>query len=218
MTVPELYNTYLSVSRGSLNKPWKPRKDFDGFDKTPDGYICKRLELFFKKFPQINPRDYFKAPYEVYKDEEHFPLNFYTTQKAIAIYSTVQKQKKEELPDTESQIEDIKKSLKYIASTCIRRNITFNQYCKIKEGYTYKPFVDYNDKLINIYVLIKLPFFEVQLNSLNPQDKLLYLKDIANNIQKYKMRLNTSVKAKNLIDEGLKLITNTTNNIDKTKN
>jgi hypothetical protein len=218
MNVPELYNTYLSVSRGSLNKPWKVRKDFEGFDKTPDGFICKRLELFFKKFPQINPRDYFKAPYIAYKDEEHFPLNFYTTQKAIAIYTTVEKQKKEELPDTESQIEDIKKSLKYIASTCIRRNITFNQYCKIKEGYTYKPFVDYNDKLINIYVLIKLPFFEVQLNSLNPQDKLLYLKDIANNIQKYKMRLNTSVKAKNLIDEGLKLITNTTNNIDKTKN
>ena len=48
----------------------------------------------------------------MYKDEEHFPLSFYTTQKAIAIYSTVQKQKKEELPDTQDQIADIKKSLK----------------------------------------------------------------------------------------------------------
>jgi hypothetical protein len=217
MTVPELYNTYLSVSRGSLNKPWKPRKDFDGFDKTPDGYICKRLELFFKKFPQINPIEYFKAPYEVYKDEEHFPLNFYTTQKAIAIYSTVQMQKKEELPDTQDQIADIKKSLKYIASTCLRDKLTLSEYCSKKEGYTYKQFIDYNNKLINIYVLIKLPFFETQLNSLNLQDKLLYLKDTANNISKYKMRLNASVKAKKLVDEGLKLITNTTNTIDKTK-
>jgi len=218
MNVPEIYNTYLSVSRGSLNKPWKARKDFDNFDKTPDGIICKRLELFFKKFPQIDPRDYFKAPYVVYKDEEHFPLNFYTTQKAIAIYTTVEKQKKEELPDTDNQIEDIKKSLKYIAGVCLRQGITLTNYCKIKEGYTYKVFNDFNNKLINIYVMIKLPFFENQLNSLNPQDKLLYLKDAANNIQKYKMRLNSSVRAKKLIDEGLKLITNTTNTIDKTKN
>ena len=154
----------------------------------------------------------------VYKDEEHFPLNFYTTQKAIAIYTTVEKQKKEELPDTESQIEDIKKTLKHIAGTCLRQKTTLTDYCKAKEGYTYKVFNDYNNKLINVYVLIKLPFFENQLNSLNPQDKLLYLKDAANNIQKYKMRLNSSIRAKKLIDEGLKLITNTTNTIDKTKN
>ena len=218
MNVPQIYNTYLSVSRGSLNKPWKARQDFEDFDKTPDGFICKRLELFFKKFPQIDPREFFRAPYVIYKDEEHFPLNFYTTQKAIAIYTTVLKQKAEELPDTQDQINDIKKSLKYIASTCIESKITFNQYCNLKEGYTYKSFNDYNSKLINIYVLIKLPFFETQLNSLNLQDKELYLKDTANNISKYKMRLNTSVKAKNLIDEGFKLITKTTNNIDKTKN
>jgi len=217
MNVPQIYNTYLSISRGSLNKPWKARQDFEGFDKTPDGFICKRLELFFKKFPQIDPKEFFKAPYIAYKDEEHFPLNFYTTQKAIAIYTTVLKQKSEELPDTPDQIANIKKSLKHIATTCLEQKITFNQYCKTKEGYTYKSFNDYNNKLINIYVLIKLPFFETQLNSLNPQDKELYLKDVANNISKYKMRLNTSTKAKNLIDEGLKLIIKTTNTIDKTK-
>ena len=43
MNVPEIYNTYLSISRGSRNKPWKARKDFDGFEKTGDGFICQRL-------------------------------------------------------------------------------------------------------------------------------------------------------------------------------
>ena len=207
MNVPEIYNTYLSVSRGSRNKPWKARKDFDGFEKTGDGFICQRLELFFKKFPQINPREFLKAPYEIYKDEDMFPLNFYTTQKAIAVYTTLQKQKKEELPDTEDQIEDIKKTLKYIAGFCFAKKITLEQYCNFKEGYTYKSIIDYNNKLINIYVLIKLPSFETQLNSFNLQDKELYLKDVASNISKYKMRLNTSVRAKNVIDEGIKIIT-----------
>ena len=54
MTAQEIYNTYLSVSRGFKNKPWKPRKDFTGFDKTESGVMCLRLELFFKRFPQIN--------------------------------------------------------------------------------------------------------------------------------------------------------------------
>jgi len=211
MNIPEVYNTFLGVSRGSRNKPWKPRKDFEGFEKTPDGILCARLVLFFKKFPQIDPKEFFKAPYVIYKDEDLFPLNFYTTQKAIAVWSIMQKQKLEESPDTEGQIEDIKKSLKYLAVTCYNEKITLNQYASSKKGYTFRPFVDYADKLINIYVLIKLPFFENNLNSLNLQDKELYLKDVAFNISKYKMRIVTSTRAKNLIDEGLKLLTNKIN-------
>ena len=217
MNVPEIYNAYLATSRGAMNQPWRPRQNFDDFDKTPDGFICKRLELFFKKFPQISPREFFRAPYEVYKDETHFPLNFYTTQKAIAVYTALQKQKKEESPDSENQIADIKKSLKYIATRCFERKITLEQYCSVKTGYAYQSFIDFAEKHINIYVMIKLPFFDTQLNSFNLQDKELYLKDSFNNIAKYKMRLNASARAKSLIDEGLRIISNTTNTYNKTK-
>jgi hypothetical protein len=207
MNVSEIYNTYLAISRGLKNKPWTSRKNFSKFDTTPDGVVCKRLELFFKKFPQIQPREFFTAPYIIYKDEELFPLSFYTTQKAISVWNTMQKQKAEELPDTENQIEDIKRSLKYIAITCINERITLSQYCNHKKGYTHKLFIDFKNKLINIYVLIKLPFFENNLNSLNLQDKELYLTDLNNNISKYKMRLNASTRAKNIIEEGIKLLT-----------
>jgi len=148
----------------------------------------------------------------IYKDEQHFPLKFYTTQKAIAVYSTVQKQKLEESPDTSNQIEDIKKSLKHIGLTCLERKITFENYCYEKNGYTYTPVVDYNNKLINIYVLIKLPSFESIINSFNLQDKELYLKNIHNSIGKFKLRLNMSTRAKNLIDEGFKILTKNTQN------
>jgi hypothetical protein len=218
MNVPEIYNAYLGTSRRAMNQPWKARKNFDGFEKTPDGIICRKLELFFKKFPQISPHEFFKAPYEVYKDDSTFPLNFYTTQKAIAVYTALQKQKQEESPDTENQIKSIKESLKYIASYCIEKGITLEQYCKGNSSYVQKPFVDFAEKRLNIYVLIKLPFFDTQLNSLNLQDKELYLKETFNSIAKYKMRLNTSSRAKSLIDEGLRIISNTTNTIDKTKN
>jgi len=212
MNASHIYNTYLSVSRGSQNKPWRARKDFDGFETTIDGVLCKKLELFFKKFPQINIKEFFQAPYTIYKDEQHFPLKFYTTQKAIAVYSTVQKQKLEESPDTSNQIEDIKKSLKHIGLTCLERKITFENYCYEKNGYTYTPVVDYNNKLINIYVLIKLPSFESIINSFNLQDKELYLKNIHNSIGKFKLRLNMSTRAKNLIDEGFKILTKNTQN------
>lgn len=206
MTSHDIYNTYLAISRGARNKPWRARKDFSDFDDTKDGLICKRLEMFFKKFPQINPHEYFRSPYIIYKDEDLFPLSFYTTQKAIAVYTAVQKQKKEELPDTFDQIADIKKSLKYIAETCVKERLTLAQYCQKSEGYAGKPIVDYNNKRLNIYVLVQLPFFEKQLNSLSPQDRVLYLQDVATSITKYKMRLNMSTRAKNIIDNGLQLI------------
>ena len=187
-----LLNSYKNVA--SVN--------VDSYDK---------VELF-NKFPQISPPEYFKAPYEIYKDETFFPLSFYTTQRAIVIYTAVQKQKKDQLPDTDDQIADIKKSLKYIGLECFNNKLTLQQYCKKVQGYTYKPIVDYTNKLINIYVLIKLPFFEKQLNSLSPQDRELYLKDAYKDIAKYKMRLNASTRAKVLIDKGLDIITKTTNN------
>jgi len=206
MSVEQVYNTYLSVSRGHQNKPWKARKDFEGFDKTPDGILCVRLDMFFKRFPQINIKDFLLAPYVIYKDEEHFPLNFYLTQKAIACYSLLQKQRAEELPDTDGHIKHILESLKHIASICVNEKITLQQYCNSKDGYTWRCLEDYRNKYLNLYVLLSLPNFEFIFNNMQSQDKEIYLKTVADDIVKFKMRLNNSSKAKKIITEGLKRI------------
>lgn len=211
MKVPEIYNAYLGASRRAQNAPWRARKDFTGFEDTPDGFICKRLEMFFKKFPQINVYEFFQAPFELYKDSPYVPLKFFTTQKAIATYSIYQKQRQEESPDSDEQVKDIKKTIRYIAVYCTSKGISLEEYCNEKSGYTNKPFVDYANKLVNIYVLIKLPFFDTQVKSLSLQDRELYLKNAYNSISKFKMRLNVSTRAKFLIEEGLRLISNTTN-------
>jgi hypothetical protein len=212
MNYEEVYNTYLAVSRGSRGKPWKARKDFSNFAETSDGVYCRKLELFFKKFPQINIREFFSAPYIVYKDEDHFPLQFYNTQKAIAVYTTLIKQKLEESPDSDSHLEDIKKSLKYIALFCLTSKITLEEYCRKNAGYTTQPFIDFHEKKVNIYVLISLPFFAETLNIFCNQDKQIYLKDLCDNVGKFKTRLHTSSKAKTLIANGLNLINKNTNN------
>jgi hypothetical protein len=208
MSVEQVYNTYLSVSRGHMNKPWKARKDFEGFDKTPDGILCLRLDMFFKRFPQINIKDFLLAPYVIYKDEEHFPLNFYLTQKAIACYSLLQKQRQEELPDTDGHIKHILASLKHIATICVNENLTLKQYQNAKAGYTWRCLEDYSNKNVNLYVLLALPCFDTIFDSLQIQDKELYLKNIYTDITKFKMRLNNSSKAKKIITEGLKRINN----------
>ena len=219
MSVEFLYNTFLSVSRGEKGKPWRARKDFDGFNTTEEGILCKRLEQFFNRFPQITVKEFFQAPYRVYKDEEHFPLKFYLTQKAIACYGLLQKQKQEELPDSDSHIKDIFESLKYLATLCVNENITIEKYASTKNGYTWRCLLDYNDKKINLYVLIALPSFDNVMDSLQVQDKDIYLKNIHKDIVKFKMRLNNSSSAKNIIQEAFKRISNTVRKtLDKTKN
>lgn len=211
MTCQEIYNTYLSVSRGFKNKPWKPRKDFTGFEKTEAGLLCLRLEMFFKRFPQITPKAFFQAPYLLYKDEDHFELKFYLTQKAISCYTNVQKQKQEELPDADNQIQHIIESVKFVASKCIQQSITFSQYCNSKKGYAWEAVEDYIENRITLYFLLALPNFDIIFDSMPLQDKELYFKSFYKDVVKYKIRLNNSVKAKKILNESLKRL----NSLDK---
>ena len=201
MTAQEVYNTYLSVSRGAKNKPWKARKDFEGFDKTENGILCTRLELFFKRFPQINPRDFFLAPYKLYADEDYFDLKFYLSQKAISCYTIVQKQKQEESPDTDNQIWGIIQSVKFVASKLLAEKITFSDYCKRKNGYVYNAVLDYAENNITLYFLLALPGFDDIFDSMPIQDKEIYFKSFYKDIVKFKVRLNNSEKAKKIITE-----------------
>ncbi len=203
----EIYNTYLSVSRGLKNKPWKPRKDFEGFDKSEQGLLCMRLSLFFKRFPQINIKDFLSAPYILYKDEDYFDLKFYLTQKAISCYSAVQKQKLEESPDSDNQIQDIIRSVKFIGNKIITSGITFKHYLTQKNGYTYSSVMDYVEGNINLYFLLALPNFDIIFDSMSDQDRELYCKTFHKDIVKFKLRLNNSIKAKKIINESIKRLT-----------
>ena len=80
-----IYNEYLKELRRSKNQPYKLRKNFDKIDEKTK--LClKKLSLFFINNKEVSPNDFFKSPYSVYPQGEHFGLDFYTTQRAIKAY------------------------------------------------------------------------------------------------------------------------------------
>ncbi len=80
-----IYNTYLQVSANAANRPFKYRKRWDNLPSLQKASLQK-LERFFTKHKDIDIKTFFNSPYEVYKDSSTFPINFFTTMKAINLY------------------------------------------------------------------------------------------------------------------------------------
>jgi hypothetical protein len=84
-----IYNCYLETTRKLNNKPFRYRKDFEGFEEREDYVYIARLSTFFNKFPNVNIKDFFEAPFFVYK-EDAVGLEFYNSQRAIKAYTIYQ--------------------------------------------------------------------------------------------------------------------------------
>jgi hypothetical protein len=80
-----LYNEHLKESKRAKNQPYMLRKNFDKISTTVE-LSLKKLSAFFEKHKEINPSEFFRAPYKIYSTEEYFDIKFYTTQKAITVY------------------------------------------------------------------------------------------------------------------------------------
>ena len=198
----EYYNLYLSVSRSSRNKPFRLRKNFDGFEEKPEYLSIKKLCAFFHKFPNVKPKAYFEAPYVIYEDEEFFDLKFFTSQKAIKAYTLYQKLKREENPDTKDQLDFLKDSLRFIGMYCLKNNIPVEKYTTHKEGITYAWMKHYRQHNISIYSLMELPGLLKSLNDIAPDESDLFLDDVAETIFTYKTRYNNSKSAKYILKAG----------------
>jgi hypothetical protein len=202
----ELYNTYLIVSRSSRNKPFKTRKNFDGFEETKDYMAVKRLYRFLLQFPQIKPETFFKAPFKLYKDVEYINLNFYNTQKAVKAYTTYMKQLQEESPDSEHHIDFIKRSLRYIGMFCIKNKIPIEEYPTYSSGVTYTWMKHVRDHSISIYVMFYFTdIFDIIYSTLKDELDLL-LGNVINNLSIYKNRFNVSKTARHVVNEGFNRI------------
>jgi hypothetical protein len=203
---PEIYNTYLRISRTARGQQWRPRKDFSEFVDTKEGYYLKRLNLFFDKFPQINIEDFFLAPFIIYKDEQYFGLNFFITQKAINAYSIYNKQKQEESPDTPAQLEFILDSVKFIGNYCRENGIQLTDYIDNKIGISYAFAIHYKHKKVSIYSLLYFPKFEKNVYLLEADERMLFFNSSSPDFSKFKTRYIISTKAKDLIQTAFKRI------------
>lgn len=202
-----IYNCFLATSRSALKKPFTLRKDFSDFTETDTNYLyIKKLGMFFTKHPQVDMRVYFGAPFEIYKDGEHYGLQFFTTQKAIGLYSMYVKKLREQSPDTPQQLESIKGSLAFIIRFCSDRKIKFSEYLSYKspETTTEAFLSHYKNREANLYVLLKIPNFERTVYSLDEELRSLFFGESLDQLSSFKIKLHQSTQAKPLIESTIK--------------
>lgn len=81
-----IYNCYLATVRSGQGRPYKLRKQWEGFEEKPEYYQIKKLANFFNRHDNIDMTEFFKAPFVIYPEPANYDLKFYTTLKAAKIY------------------------------------------------------------------------------------------------------------------------------------
>lgn len=201
----------MRVSRTAKNKPFSYRKDFSDMDDSALLFL-KRISNLLFKYPHINPDDYFLSPYKVYPNAEHFTLEYYAGMGGVNAYSLYMKQIQEMSPDSDEQLEFIKRSLKYIGSFCIKHNITLKQYPTFKIGLTYEWMKQVKKHEISIYVLMEFSEISNIIQEVGEDEKELFLGEMGNYFWGYKSKYIQSKLAKELVKLGISKISEIVNN------
>ena len=201
MTAAEqyIYNCYLETSRKLNNKPFKYRKDFEGFEEKEEYILVSKLSRFFAKYSNINIKDFFEAPYFVY-NENYFDLKFFTTQKAIKSYTAYQNKFLPENPDHEQSIQKIKDSFIFLYNFCKDKGISFDEYTNYidPDNKWHQFFIHLKNRNISLYPLFIFTDYDKILKGYDKEIKEFVFGDTFQNINFYRTKYYSSSKAKKL--------------------
>lgn len=201
-----IYNKFLATTRTAQNKPFKLRKDFKDFDDHKIACL-KKLSLFFNKFSNVSYDDFFIAPWKLYdRDDNNFDLKFYTTPRALKVYTLYMQRKARQLPDSEEQLYDIKNSLKYILNFCNKHKLHISEYINHKTDNVYTFMEHLRMHKINIYTLFAFEEFEHNMSQVDREHARFMLGEIIDNIHVFRTNYITSSRAKILTKQGLNKI------------
>ena len=203
-----IYNTFLRISRTKNNKPFRYRKDFNGFENEKPYLTALKLKSFFNRNPQIKMEDFFTAPYVVFEGEQenYYDFTFYNSLQAIKVYTLYNKKIMMEDPDTTIQLQKIQEGLKFIKSFCIDNKIQLKDYLAFRSQQTNDFLIHLSYKYISIYNLFPLKDLDRYLNSYDFELLSFILKDTASRISYFRTKFLASKKAKSLATIGLKKI------------
>lgn len=210
-TLEKIYNTYLKVSRTQNNKPFRYRKNFEGFENEKNYLPVLRLKNFFLRHPQIKMEDYFLAPYIVFSSEKdsYYDLGFYNSQQAVKVYTMYNKKLLMEDPDSDLQLQKIKEGLVFIRNFCLEKKISLEEYTQYKSEKIHDFLIHLTNKQISIYNLFPLKGAEVTLKQYDFELLQFILKDIASRISHLRTKFYASSQAKKFCAAGLKKIEKT---------
>ena len=176
-----LFNKHLAVSRSERNKPFKLKKDFSNIVNSDKHKFLKRISVLFQKHPEISPDTFFKAPYKLYPDVEYFGLDYFSTMRAVKSYTLYKKQIF--LQDPDSQIEQVKESLIFIANFCTETNIYFHQYPYHRSSDLFTWMQHYKQNKINIYSVMEFTNIFSSVKSLAEDVQKFFVSEFVDQFQ-----------------------------------
>lgn len=203
-----IYNTFLKISRSQSGLPFRLRKQWHGFEETPYYPQVLRLKNFFSRNRSVDIIEFFSAPYTVYPGESGFDLAFYSSPKAIKVYTIAQKKKLLLPPDDAYHLNNIAKGLKYIQRFCIDKDIPVPEYVNHKDGIQNSYIVHLKERKISVYNLFAFEGFERSFAQHDPDLLRFTLGELYDNIAVFRTKFLTSKAAKLLAKQGLEKIKN----------
>lgn len=201
-----IYNTFLKISRSQSGLPYRLRKQWHGFESTEAYPHVLRLKNFFSRNSGIDINEFFNAPYTVYPGESGFDIGFYSSQKAIKVYTLAIKKKMNLSPDDKYHLEKIASGLKFIKRFCIEKNIAVEDYPNFKDGIQNIFIVHLKEHRISIYNLFAFDTFEKAFIQNDPDLLRFTLGEIFDLVPVYRTKYLNSNLAKKLAALGLKKI------------
>lgn len=198
MTTQEqlVYNTYLEVSKKFTNESSRSCKDREEKKECAD--ISKLAEIF-SRFPNINIKDFFEAPYFV-ETEKYFDLKFFTTQKAIKAYTNYEQNYLVQNPDHAQTVQKIKDSYSFIFKFCNAKKIKMDDYILQKDDKEvfHSFLIHLRERKIIIYSLFLFPNFDNILKTYDSDTKNLVFGSLLDNLNFFRTKYYSSSKARNL--------------------
>ena len=195
-----VYNQYLITTRSVKNKPWKARTNFDNFpeDKLAP---CKAISKKLLKYPHINIKDFFYAPFFEDKDT-HVSLDFYATPKAMNSYIKYMKHLESLSPDDTESLIRTSRSFLFIRDYIKNNNLTLTEYFNLKEGNQYKCLLHLMERKTWVNALISFPEFnKIILNCDKDITKLMCGDDFFDKIDFARAKCLNSSKYNKLIKQ-----------------
>ncbi len=202
-----IYNSHLAISRKMRDKPFRIRKDFSDMDQTKLDRLAS-LERFFNSYQNIKIDDYFSAPYVIFEDDDYFDLDFYLTSKAKKAYSQYMKKIEMDDPDSESSLNRMVDSLKFVKNFCREKNLTLKEYPLYIEGALPTMIDHLKNHHINMYALHALGVSKIEV-----ENRILdfIFSDFWITFQKTKNKFYLSKKMKEFSKQAIDKISTTKN-------
>ena len=209
-----IYNCYLETSRKLNNQPFRYRKNFDSFEEKEEYPYIVKLAQFFNRFPNINIKDFFEAPFFVY-DDKHVEVKFYTSQKAIKAYTIYESKFLVDTPDHPQTLVKIKDSFVFIRDYCNEKQIKVKNYVNYqpKDSQWHEFMMHLKNRNIIIYCLFAFPGFEKIVQSYDSDLKREVFGNTFGNLGFYRAKYFSSTKAKKLCILMYNKLTSENNNV-----